>query len=213
MLHDKVERNIGSIPNTMFGSLDPKTEFGYVFDLNKAREELKKVKVDIKKYFPIEIVTLVGQPIPIMAGEFFQACLKRIGIESTLVPRTWPTVNELAKKKETTPTIWFSWRSCYYPDPHSWIGEQFSTEKWGNWPAACWYGNPKVDELLHKSVRVIENKERERLYKEASRLVVEDAAAIFVSNEMWVGTFHKDLQGFRFCPVGDANEFRWYHWA
>jgi len=58
----------------------------------------------------------------------------------------------------------------------------------GNWASGCWYKNPKVDELLHKAVRVLEKEEREKLYKEASRLVVADAAAVFIHNEKWTGT-------------------------
>jgi len=213
MLHDQVDRNIGPVPNPMWGSLDPKTEFGYVHDLNKAREELKKAKVDIKKYLPIEMNPLAGYANQTNACEVMQACLRKIGITSVLVPKTWPTITQLSRKEETTPLLWANYRSTYYTDPQNWIGEMFDSDRWGSWATSCWYKNPKVDELLHKAVRILEKEEREKLYKEAGRLIVKDAGAVFVHNEKWTGLYNKDVRGFRFCPVGDANEWRWIYWA
>jgi peptide/nickel transport system substrate-binding protein len=211
--HGEVDRNIGPIPNPMWGSLDPKTEFGYSYNLDKAKGELKQCTVDWKKYLPLEQVPLAGYPMCIQGAEFLQACLRRIGIETVITPKPWAMGTEITRKEETTPTFWWFWRSTYYPDPHSWIGEMFDSEKWGSWPTASWYKNPKVDEILHKAARVIEKEEREKLYKEAGRLVVGDAAALCIHNEKWTGTFHKDMRGMRFSPVGDANEWRWFYWA
>jgi peptide/nickel transport system substrate-binding protein len=197
----------------MWGSLDPKTEFAYTFDLNKAREELKQLKVDLKKYFPIEQVPLAGFSTCERAAEFFQANLKKLGIETVVSPKPWPVVSDIFRKKETTPTVSWLWMSTYYPDPHNWVGRMFDSENWGTWPAACWYKNPKVDDLLHKAIKIINREEREKLYKEASRMIVADAAGIFVHNEKWTGTFSKSVRGVRFCPVGDANEWRWFYWG
>jgi len=213
MLDNQVERNVGPVPNPMWGSLDPKTEFGYTYDLDKAKEELKKCKVGWKKYMPIEQSPLAGYPMCAKSAEFLQACLKKIGIETTIVPKTWPVSTQRARKVETTPNFWWAWRSAYYADPHSWIGEMFDSEKWGSWPAACWYKNPKVDELLHKAVGAPEKEERAKLYKEAGRLVVADAAGLFIHNERWTGTYRKDVRGMRFCPIGNANEWRWLYWG
>jgi len=213
MLYDQVDRNIGPVPNPMWGSLDPQTEFGYVFDLNKAREELKKARVNMKKHLPIEIVPLAGVASQNRAAQVLQSGLKKIGIDAIITPKTWPTVTQITKEQETTPHICVFYRSTYYPDPHSWIGEMFDSEKWGYWATACWYKNPRVDELLHKAARIVEKDEREKFYKEASRLVVADAAGLFIHNERWNGVYHKDIRGVRFCPVGDANEWRWLYWV
>ena len=74
------------------------------------------------------------------------------------------------------------------------------------------YKNPKVDENLHKALVTLNRKEREELYKEAGRQVVEDAAAIFVNNENWFAPINKGIGGIRFCPIGNGNELRWVHW-
>jgi len=169
--------------------------------------------VDIKKYLPIEMNPLAGYANQTNACEVMQACLRKIGITSVLVPKTWPTITQLSRKEETTPLLWANYRSTYYTDPQNWIGEMFDSDRWGSWATSCWYKNPKVDELLHKAVRILEKEEREKLYKEAGRLIVKDAGAVFVHNEKWTGLYNKDVRGFRFCPVGDANEWRWIYWA
>ncbi len=213
MQHNMVERNIGPVPNPMWGSLDPEKEFGYKYDLDKAKEELKKCKVDWKKYLPIEQVPLLGYPMCVEGAQVLQAGLNKIGVKTVITPKSWPTCTQMARKKETTPNIWWLWRSTYYADPHNWIGELFDSEKHGGWSGSAWYKNPRVDELLHKAIAIVDQKEREKLYQEAGRIVVSEAPALFIHNEKWHGTFDKRLKGFRFCPVGDVNEFRWLYWG
>lgn len=212
MMYDQVDRNIGPIPNTMWGSLDPTTEFGYIYDLEKAREELKMAKIDVKKYLPLEQIAHVGFPTSPMAAEFFQSSLRKIGIESIITTKTWPQMAEIMAKQDAFNFVW-QWRSAYYPDPHNWVGDMFDSEKWGSWSAGSWYKNPKVDELLHQAVRIIEKEDREKLYKEASRLILADAGLLAIHNEKWTGTFNKDVKGIRFCPIGDVNEWRWFYWG
>jgi peptide/nickel transport system substrate-binding protein len=213
MQHNMVERNIGPVPNTMWGSLDPKKEFGYTYDLDKARAELKKCKVDWKKYLPITQVIQTGMHMHVEVSQLLQAGLNRIGIRNNIVPKTWPTCTEITRRQETTPSIWWSHRSTYYPDPHNWIGEMHDSDKWGSWGSSSWYKNPKVDDLLHKGISIVDQEERKKLYEEAGRIVVSEAPGIFIHNEMWNGPFNVGVKGHRFCPVGDSNEYRWLYWG
>jgi peptide/nickel transport system substrate-binding protein len=211
--HDMVERNIGPVPNPMWGSLDPETEFGYKYDLDKAKEELKKCKVDWKKYLPLEQAPLLGFPMCMESSQLLQSGLNRIGVKNVITPKSWATLTQMARKPDTTPNLWWLWRSTYYADPHNWIGELFDSEKHGSWAGSCWYKNAEVDTLLHKAIAIVDQKEREKLYKEAGRFIIEDAPALLIHNEKWHGTFDKRVKGVRFCPVGDANEYRWLYWG
>jgi peptide/nickel transport system substrate-binding protein len=211
--HGMVERNIGPVPNTMWGSLDPKKEWGFTYDLDKAKDELKQCKVDWKKYLPIEQVPQLGVFMNMEAAQFLQACLNKIGITTAITPKSWPTCTEITRKQETSPTIWWTWRSTYYPDPNNWIGEMYDSDKWGTWGASSWYKNPKVDDLLRKAVSIVDQEERAKLYIEAGRILVPEAPGLFIHNEMWTGPFSKRVQGIRFCPVGDANEWRWLYFG
>jgi len=213
MQHNMVERNIGPVPNPMWGSLDPSKEFGYEYNLDKAKEELKKCEVDWKKYMPLEQVPLLGYPMCMESAQLLQGGLNRIGIKSTITPKSWPTCTSVARRVETTPNLWWCWRSTYYADPHNWVGEMYDSEKHGTWFGSSWYKNPKVDELLHKAIAIVDQKEREKLYLEAGHIVVSEAPAIFIHNEKWHGTYNVRVKGQRFCPVGDANEWRWLYWG
>ena len=197
----------------MWGSLDPATEFGYEYDLDKAKEELRKCTVDWKKYLPLEQAPLLGFPMCMESSQLLQAGLNRIGVKNVVTPKSWATLTEMARKPDTTPNLWWLWRSTYYADPHNWIGELFDSEKHGSWAGSCWYKRAEVDALLHKAISIVDQKEREKLYKEAGRLIVKDAPALLIHNEKWHGTFSKKIKGVRFCPVGDANEFRWLYWG
>jgi peptide/nickel transport system substrate-binding protein len=212
MQHNMVERNIGPVPNPMWGSLDPKTEFGYEYNLEKAKEELKKCKLDWKKYLPLEQVSELGSPMTVEAAQVLQAGLNKIGVKNVITPKSWPTLTEIAKKKETSANLWWTWRSTYYPDPHNWIGEMFDSKKWGTWAASSWYKNPDADALLHKAISIVDQKEREKLYKDAGRIVVQEAPVLFIHNEKWRAGYNVRVKGHRFCPVGDANEYRWLYW-
>jgi len=211
--HDMVERNVGPVPNPMWGSLDPETEFGYEYNLDKAKEELKKCKVDWKKYLPLEQAPLLGFPMCMESSQLLQSGLNRIGVKNVITPKSWATLTQMARKPDTTPNLWWLWRSTYYADPHNWIGELFDSEKHGSWAGSCWYKNAQVDGLLHKAIAIVDQKEREKLYKEAGRIIVKDAPALLIHNEKWHGTFDKRVKGIRFCPVGDANEYRWLYWG
>ena len=53
------------------------------------------------------------------------------------------------------------------------------------------------------------NAERKKLYEQASRIVVDDAADIWIYNTKWYGPHRKNVKGVRFCPIGDGQECRW----
>jgi peptide/nickel transport system substrate-binding protein len=211
--HDMVERNIGPVPNPMWGSLDPSKEFGYEYSLDKAKEELKKCKVDWKKYLPIEQAPILGMNMTLEGAQLLQAGLNRIGVKTAITPKSWPTLTQQGRKPETTSNIWWCWRSTYYADPHNWAGEMYDSEKHGSWAGSSWYKNPQVDDLLHKAIGIVDQKRREKLYLEAGRIIVSETPGIFIHNEKWHGTYDKGIKGLRFCPVGDANEWRWLYWG
>ena len=69
--------------------------------------------------------------------------------------------------------------------------------------------NARFDELTDKALVLTEQAERQPLYEEASRILVEDAAGLFIYNTRWFGPFSKNVRDVRFCPIGDAQDIRW----
>ena len=179
---------------------------GYDYNIDKAKAELAKAKVKIDR--PLEIAYLIGFSQTDQAAALLQYGLKKAGIESKVVGVPWPTMVEKAAKQETNPDLSVYWISTYYADPHNWIGEMFHSGAWGTFKSNSFYKNPTVDALLDKALRSTSQAERAKLYEEATRIVVDEAAGLWIYNTKWYGPYTKNLQGIKFCPIGSAQEMR-----
>lgn len=205
ILGGSVERNPVPIPNNMWGV--PRDVKGYSYDLERARQELAKARVKVDRPLTIGYLTAFTQTE--QAATLLQAGLRKVGIESRLQGELWPVMVDKMKKPETSPDIVIYWISTYYPDPHNWIGEMFHSGQWGTFKASSFYKNPRVDELLDTALRSTDQKVREKAYQDAARIVVEDAAGVWVYNTKWFGPYAKNVEGIRFSPVGSGQEMRW----
>lgn len=205
MLGGTVTRNLGPIPAPMWGY--PQDLQGYSFDLEKAKAELALWGGKFTQ--PIAIHGIAGTTQTEQAATILQNGLRKLGIESRIQLETFPVLANKARTVETTPDIWTSWSGTTYPDPHNWIGEQYSSIEWGSWKTGSWYQNPEVDAMLATALKSADKAERQRLYEDATRKVVADAASIWIYNQKWFGPVRRDVQGFRYCPVGGGHDFRW----
>jgi peptide/nickel transport system substrate-binding protein len=199
-----VERNPTPLPNTMWGV--PKDVQGYTFDIEKAKAELAAAKIALDK--PIELAFLTGFQQSEQAAQLLQNGLTKAGVQSKVVGYPWPTIVDKFKDPSTTPDVSIYWISTYYADPHNWVGEMFSSATAGTFKNAAHYSNPKVDELLDKALRSTDKAERAGLYEAATRIVVDEAAGMWIYNTKWYGPYAKNLEGIEFCPIGSAQEMR-----
>ena len=65
--------------------------------------------------------------------------------------------------------------------------------------------------MLADALKVTDKKARAAKYEEATRIVVDEAPGLWISNTKWFGPWSKSLEGIRFSPVGDGQEMRWAH--
>ncbi|MCC7045956.1 MAG: ABC transporter substrate-binding protein [Alphaproteobacteria bacterium] len=207
ILKGAVVRNPGPIPNNMWGAV--RDIRGYSYDLEKAKEELAKVNAPLR---PVTIVTLAGYDQTQFAATILQNGLRKIGVESKIEVVPFPVVEQRILKPETTPDMLVTFKSTSFADPHNWVGVMFNSKNAGSRNQG-YYKNEKVDALLDKAVVSSDTEERRKLYEEASRVVVDDAGAILVSNSKWFGVFSSKLKGIRFCPIGEAQEMRTAYFA
>jgi peptide/nickel transport system substrate-binding protein len=204
-----VERNPTPLPNTMWGV--PKDVKGYSFNIDKARAELAAASITLDK--PIELAFLTGFQQSEQAAELLQNGLTKAGVQSKVVGYPWPTIVEKFKDPATTPDVSIYWISTYYADPHNWVGEMYSSSTAGTFKNAAHYKNPKVDELLDRALRSTDRAERASLYEAATRIVVDEAAGMWIYNTKWYGPYAKALTGIEFCPIGSAQEMRTAYFA
>ena len=203
ILSGSVVRNTHVIPNPMWGA--PRDLAGYTYDIDKAKWYLQRVQAPLRE---IVVAGMVGYEQSMQAAALLQNGLTRAGIQSRLVNEPWPVVSNKMRDPEQMYDMLFLWRSTYYADPHNWAGEMLATERHrgGN---ASYYSNPEVDRLLAQALAVPDQAQRAPLYEQIARITSEDAAALFVHNTKWYGPFRKNVQGVRFCPIGDGQEMRW----
>jgi peptide/nickel transport system substrate-binding protein len=208
ILGGSVERNPVPIPNNMWGV--PRDVKGYTYDIEKARAELAKAKLKVDR--PLVIGFLQGFSQTEQAATVMANGLRKAGIETKLTSEVWPAMVERMKKPETSPDMVVYWISTYYADPHNWIGEMFHSGQWGTFKASSFYKNPRVDELLDLALKSTDRKVREKAYQDAARIVLEEAAGVWIYNTKYFGPWAKNLEGIRFSPIGNGQEIRWVYY-
>ncbi|SHH72666.1 ABC transporter substrate-binding protein [Bradyrhizobium erythrophlei] len=200
-------RNAGPIPVNLWGS--PKDLPPYDFNLDTAREFLAKAKAEgapVDREIEIHIQQHLAQTT--QAAQILQQGLRKVGVNLRIVANLWPQIVSSTAKVETTPDMWVHWVSSYFIDPENWIGQMYDSQFHGTWKASCWYKNEKVDTLLREARRLDDQSKRRALYEEASRLVVADAADIWIYNAIELRGLSNRLRGFRFTPIGSGADFR-----
>lgn len=203
ILADTVARNPVPVPNNIWGA--PQGVAGYTYDLDKAKAHLAKMKEPPRE---ITIAALAGFPQTEQAAALFQASLTKIGIKSKIVAEPWSVVSNKMRSEQQMFDVLFLWKSTYYADPNNWVGEMYACDQIGQ-RNNSWYCNKEVDALLKQALATTDQAARAAAYEKAARLVMEDAAGIFVYNTKWFGAFSKKVTGIRFSPIGDGQEMRW----
>ena len=203
VLKGSVTRNPGPLPGTMWGSA--RDIRAYEYDLEKAAAELKLVKAPLR---PLSICALAGFSESEQAAVLLQSALTKIGVETSLTVQPWPVINKRLEKLETRPDILPVWRSAFYLDPNSWVGEGFGRRYEGQ-RSIAYYRNPEFDELLDRALASSDQAERQVLYEEMTRMITNDAASLFVYNTRWYGPYSKLFSGVRYSPLNYGLDFRW----
>lgn len=203
ILGGSVSRNAGIIPGNLWGA--PKDLKGYSYDLAKAKEHLAMVKQPMRQ---LEIGVLAGFDQSEAAAQLLQAGASKIGIDIKLTSEPWPVISGKFGDPDKQHDLVPLWRSAYFADPHNWTGAIYSSHAIGSGNSS-FYKNPKFDELTDKALVLTKQDERQPLYEEASRILVDDAAGLFIYNTRWYGPFTTNVQDVRFCPIGDSQDIRW----
>jgi peptide/nickel transport system substrate-binding protein len=207
ILKNYADRNPAPIPNNLWGY--PKDVQGYDFDLDKAKAYCDKARaegVDLDR--DIELHFQQAQDQTVQAAQLFQSDMRKIGIKIKLVANLWSNMTAASAKKDTTMDMWIHWVSTYFVDPENWIGQMYDSQFHGTWKASAWYQNPEVDSLLRKARAETSRDQRAKLYEQAAKLVVADAADIWIYNTVQLRGMNKRVKGYDFSPVGGGSEFR-----
>ena len=173
----------------------------YPYDPEKAKALLKEAGFangfDVTFFVP---ESGSGMQSPVEMGTVIQANLAAVGVRAKIQTMEWGAY--LKKYLDAPDMAEMSWNPSI-GDPDHMMYMLLSSDRFPPAFNAGFYQNPRVDELLRKGRTTIEEKERIPLYREAQRLVVEDAPWIFVDHGKQVIVYRKRVQGFKLHPNFD----------
>ncbi|MGO1118284.1 ABC transporter substrate-binding protein [Rhodovibrionaceae bacterium A322] len=183
----------GPIPASMWGHNDDIETPGFDLEAAKALLEESGVPAADRK---ITMAYVATSNIYENSALLWQANLAKIGVELELRPGPWAKIWDEAKNLETAPNVQsMAWWPTY-PTPSDWLIGLFRTEE----PALfnlSHYSNSKFDDLVTDAVS-LEVTDREQAiakYKEAQKIVVDDAAAVFYADLAGRLIHRSDIKG------------------
>ena len=173
----------------------------YPHDLEKARALLK----DAGYAGGFELGFLVpesgsGMQSPVEMATVIQANLAQIGVRAKIQTMEWGAY--LRKYLEQPDMAEMSWNPSI-GDPDHMMYMLLSSDRFPPAFNSGYYQNDRVDDLLRRARTTIDEKARVPLYREAQKLVVEDAPWIFVDHGKQVIVHRKRVQGFKLHPNFD----------
>ncbi|MCK4411236.1 ABC transporter substrate-binding protein, partial [Candidatus Bipolaricaulota bacterium] len=180
----------------------------YRQDVDKAKEYMKKAGFP-DGGFALDYVLVAGHPEETKIGLILKDCLSKIGIEVKIVPVPWPEMCALGSTAETSPDIMAVYTTPIINDPDV-VASQYHPDSYGAYYASHFYYDRKVIELVDEARSISDWEEREKLYEQIQRMVLEDAPEVFGMLYSRVWAFRDHVKGFRFSPVRFTSEIDMY---
>jgi len=199
ILGGKATQARGPLPSTFVG-FAPETP-QYTYDPTKAKALLAEAGY-ADGGFTLKYVFESGYWWKRPLGELFQSNMKDLGIAveiQELSPSAWAG---LLSNPETAEhaygVVW--WPS--FATPYDFLFSLFATGAQGtagyNWG---YYSNPEFDALIDQASATVDATGRNRLWAEAQRIVVEDAASVFVYEKNYRLPMRDHVQNFVFNGI------------
>ncbi|HLW58626.1 MAG TPA: ABC transporter substrate-binding protein [bacterium] len=160
----------------------------------KYRPEMARQKLKASGYLdkPTPLLLYVlNSTVPL--GEMIQAQMQAIGLEINI---------RLVSERDQYPMVLrgeipFSVPSTWTPrpDPHGLAYILWDSKGYAD---SSHYSNPQVDKLLEDASATYDRKVRTKLYRQAERLIVDDASYVFYYASPDYAITRRDVQGFRY---------------
>ncbi len=145
-----------------------------------------------------------GMQSPVAMSTVIQSNLKAVGVNVALQTMEWGAYLAKLRSKEQE-LFALSWMAGN-EDPDLVMYPLLHSSQWTpNGPNRALYKNDKFDELLHQARLTTDEKKRADLYRQAQRILVDDAPWIFVDHEIQTAAHAKRVQGFKLHPSFDLR--------
>ena len=145
-----------------------------------------------------------GMQAPVAMSTVMQSNLKAVGVNVTLQTMEWGAYLARLRSKEQE-LFALSWMAGT-EDPDMVMYPLLHSSQWTpNGPNRALYRNARFDELLGQARQTTDQAKRTALYREAQRILVDDAPWIFVDHEIQIAALSKRVQGFKLHPSFDLR--------
>jgi oligopeptide transport system substrate-binding protein len=189
----------GVLPPGMPG-YDPELK-GYNYDPEMARRLLAEAGYPNGEGLPVITLWYNTDPGHQRICEYVQHCLKKVGVRVKL--KNIDTAAYWQAMYAGEPAFFRTGWIADIPDPDNFLYTLLDSKQFGAAGNATWYSNPEFDRLVERARSSTDWTERERLYREAEKLAVEDAAWLFVYYYRDVAIVKPYVKGIRFSRQGD----------
>ena len=145
-----------------------------------------------------------GMQSPVAMATVMQSNLKAIGVNVTLQTMEWGAYLAKLRSKEQE-LFALSWMAGS-EDPDMVMYPLLHSSQWTpNGPNRALYKNDRFDELLTQARHTTDQARRAQLYREAQRILIDDAPWVFVDHEVQIAATSKRVQGLKLHPSFDLR--------
>ena len=166
---------------------------GYTYNLPKAKELLSEAGYPNGKGLVLTLYISNDELQKNIAIAIHEQ-LKEIGIEIKLEQTLQSSLNTQQQQGELAFTRG-NWGADYF-DPENFMSLFYSKNIIPFGPNKTGYSNPEIDKMYEKSIRITDIEARKKIYNEMERIVIEDAAWIYLYYNQKIYLLQKGVNGF-----------------
>ncbi len=145
-----------------------------------------------------------GMQAPVAMSTVMQSNLKAVGVNVSLQTMEWGAYLAKLRSKEQE-LFALSWMAGT-EDPDMVMYPLLHSSQWTPvGPNRALYKNARFDALLTQARVTTDQAKRVQLYKEAQRILIDDAPWVFVDHEIQIAALTKRVQGFKLHPSFDLR--------
>jgi peptide/nickel transport system substrate-binding protein len=190
----------GIVPYGMWGFSDQLPRYNY--DLEKAKQLLAEANVPAGQ--KLLLTYTAGNETEKSTAELYKAELAKLDIDLEIRSMPWDSQWELAKNPDPLARqdifIMYWWPDL--PSPYSFLYSTFHTEEDVFFNLAYYY-NSDFDNLIDEAneLTATDYSKAEQMFVDAQKILLEDAATLFIYDREDIWVTSANLQGFSFNPA------------
>ncbi len=194
-------QSYGVVPFGLWGWSDELPQ--YYTDLDKAQELLSEAGYP-DGGLNLLLTYTAGNEAEKSSAELYKANLAKLNIDLEIRSMPWDSQWELAKGSDpdSRQDIFMMYWWPDLPSPYSFLFSTFHSEDEPFFNLAYYY-NPEFDDLIDTAneLTATDFDTAEEMFVDSQRMLLEDAASLFIYDRQDVWVTVKDLQGFKFNPA------------